>query len=86
MTTWLRSCRRPDRGDTDELCFCPKDKSDVRQVLAQPFINGWVQERWMQKAKLLANDPQATQEQAEALLAQIEESANDCYGMWRHTL
>lgn len=70
----------------DELCFCPEDPLDVRRVLARPFINGWVQEAWHREAHRLASDPAATQAQLDALLAKIEESANDCYGMWRQTL
>ena len=79
-------CRRPGRHEDDDLCFCPEDPSDVRRLLAQSFINGWVGEQWYPEAKRLANDPAASQGQLDALLAKIEESANDCYGMWRQTL
>jgi len=79
-------CRRLRRYEYDDLCFCPEDPADVRRVLAQSFINGWVQEQWYREAKRLANDPTATREQLDALLFKIEESANYCYGMWRQTL
>jgi len=78
-------CRRPARHEDDRLCFCPADPADVRSVLAQPFINGWVHEHWYREARRLAGDLAATQEEREAFLFRIEEAANDCYGMWRQT-
>jgi hypothetical protein len=78
-------CRRPTRHGDDRLCFCPADPSDVRKVLAQSFINGWVHEHWYREAKQLSGDTGASQEQLEVLLFHIEESANACYGMWRNT-
>jgi hypothetical protein len=80
-------CRRPGRyTDDDYLCFCPDDPTNMRKVLSQAFINGWVHEHWYRQAHSLAGNPSSTQEELEALLFKIEESANDCYFMWRTTL
>lgn len=75
-------CRRRSKHADDLLCFCPAEPIDVREVLAQPFINGWVDESLHTKAKAAARNPAATQEQLEALLFQIEDAANCCYLAW----
>lgn len=80
-----RHCTRPTVHLDDRLCFCPDSGRDVRQVLAQTFINGWVGEAWMRDAKAKAADPLATDEDLRALLWAIEDAANCAYWLWRDT-
>lgn len=82
-----RKCTRPDKREYDRLCFCPVPGRGygVRQVLARPFINGWVNEMWMREAHKIAANESASEEALWALLWRIEEAANDAYGMWRQT-
>lgn len=53
-----RKCSRPNQHADDQLCFCLEHGRGVgvRQVLAQPFINGWVNERWMARAQRRLRD------------------------------
>lgn len=82
----MSKCRRLGRHEDDCLCFCPDDVADVRKVLSQAFINGWVDAVWYQRARELSGDHAATQKQLEALLFMIEHAANDCYATWKSTL
>jgi hypothetical protein len=54
-------------------------------VLAQPFINGWVNEMWAQLARRQAADATVSEAELWALLFQIEDAANGAYSMWRET-
>ena len=78
-------CRRRGRHDDDELCFCPDNREDVRKVLTQKWINGWVHEDWYTHVRNLVRGT-PTHGEMEALLYRVEESANECYGMWRNSL
>lgn len=82
------SCRRPGRDYEDVLCFCPPDGAGYgpRQVLAQPFINGWVNETWARLAQSQAADATVSEYELWALLFKIEDAANEAYSFWRQTL
>lgn len=82
---YMRNCKRPDKHDDDELCFCPTD-GRIRAVLRQKFINGWIPEVWIVQANKIADDESAQEKDLWALLFKIEDVANSCYGMWRNTL
>lgn len=82
-----RRCKRPSKHADDRLCFCPEEGKGygVRQVLAQKFINGWVNETWLRSANEKAANDNVSEQELWELLFKIEDAANDAYGMWRET-
>lgn len=82
------NCTNPKLHEDDRLCFCPEEGSgySVRQVLAQKFTNWWVTKGWALYANKLASDGSMTEGDLWDLLWQIEDAANDAYGMWRQML
>ncbi len=83
----MRNCKRKNRHPEDGLCFCPEPDRGygARQVLAQPYINGWVNEYWHKRAHELAARPETTEEELWQLLFKIEDEANHGYAMWHET-
>jgi len=81
----LRHCTRPAVHGDDRLCFCPEPGRGygVRQVLARPFINGWVNETWMRRAREASADPIRSEAELFAILWDIEDAANTAYALWR---
>lgn len=83
----MSSCKNRKHGYTDWICLCPLAGRgySARQVLAQPFINGWLNREDVRSANRLAADPGSTEQQCEKRLAELEEEVNHAHGMWEST-
>lgn len=78
-------CRNDDGTESEWICLCPMPDRGygVRQVLAQPFINGWLTGELVRAANALAADVSASEERLWRMLKTLEDEANGAFCMWR---
>jgi len=79
------SCKNPDQP---AICLCPLEGAGygVRQVLANKFINGWLDGGSVRLANRLAADVTASEFRLWEMLFNLEEEASGAMEMWRSSL
>lgn len=78
----MSACRNPTRPS---ICLCPAPGIGYgpRQVLAQPFVNGWLGEGLTRAANALAADAAVSEERLWRMLFSLEIEASVAMEMWR---
>jgi len=69
----------------DWICFCPESfvKKLTPKEILNTVCNNWLSETDIKYAKQVAKDPSASEDDALALIAKLEDHANTAYAMWR---